>query len=43
MGGKYVQNSSDLASLFFVQNGISTYEGISENEASKAFADYLAF
>ena len=43
MGGKYVQNSGDIASLFLVQNGISSFEGLGENDASKAFGDYMAF
>ncbi len=43
MGGRYVQNSGDLAALFLVQNGISSFEGLGENDASKAFGDYMAF
>lgn len=43
MGGKYVQNASDLVSLFFVQNGAASYESLGDNGSSKAMADYLAF
>lgn len=43
MGGKYVQNASDLIALFLVQNGASSYENLGDNGSSKAMADYLSF
>lgn len=43
LGGKYVQNASDLVSLFMVQNGFASYENLSENGSTKAVAEYLAY
>lgn len=43
MGGKYVQNASDLVALFLVQNGASSFESLGDNGSAKAMSDYLSF
>lgn len=43
LGGKYVQNASDLISLFLVQGGMEGYENLGDNASSKSLGEYLAF
>ena len=43
LGGRFVQNSADLTSLFLVQSGLENYENLGDNVSSKALGEYLAF
>lgn len=43
LDGKYIPGSSDILSLFFVQNGVHSYEKLSEADANKALESYLSF
>lgn len=41
--GKYIPGASDILSLFFLQNGVSSYNNFSDVRANKAMTNYFSF